>query len=311
MADPGGRDSRPSPKPDTPEVLARILGWHELPPAAQLENVVLELKKWQRDHADLATQGYHDRLQRACSRLAKAKKTSDPEAGFVFSWIALNALYGVRPEVFKTDWWKNEDRLRPSLDEQQDDDQVPRELDWFLWRICGLDVDRVLRSVIEENWDDADAIVGTRYLMSSFWSWKWQTENELERWAASSERTVKAAIGPAIDREKMYRGLREIIVWRLRVLRNQLFHGCATDTHSKRRAAGESELEAGSRLLGELVWAFLKLMATEAGGRSYWPPIPFPRANSRQHQRFDQMWLPRTPNLTLPRSGVPVAHPGR
>ena len=130
--------------------------------------------------------------------------------------------------------------------------------------------------------------------MSSFWSWKWKTENEIERWAASSERTVKAAIGLAIDREKMYRGLREVIVWRLRILRNQLFHGCATDTHSKRRAAGESELEAASRLLSELVWAFLRLMATGAGVRTYWPPIPFPRAKSKQHQRFDHMWLPAT-----------------
>ena len=290
MGDPAGRDSRPSPKPDTPEGLARILGWHELPSAAQLESVVLELKKWQRDHA---TQGYYDRLRRACSWLAKAKKVSDPEAGFVFSWIALNALCAVRPEVFKTDWWKREDRSRPSLDEQQNDDQVPRELYWFLWRICGLDVDgRVLRSVIEENWDDADTIVRTRYLMSSFWLWKWQTEKDIERWATSSERTIKSAIGPATDHEKMYRGLRVVIVWRLRILRNQLFHGCATDTHSKRRAAGKSELDAGWRLLSELVWAFLRLMATEAGVRSYWPPIPYPRARSAQHQRFDDSWLP-------------------
>jgi hypothetical protein len=153
--------------------------------------VVVELKKWQKDHVDRTAQGYYDRLQRACSWLAKAKMQSNPEARFVFSWIALNALYGIRPEVLKTDWWKNEERARPSPGEH-DDDQAPRELEWFLWRICDLDVDqRSLRSVIEDNWDDAKVILGTRYLVPNFWSWKWQTDADIDKWKASSERTVK------------------------------------------------------------------------------------------------------------------------
>lgn len=302
MADPVGRDSRVLPKSDAPEVLAKILGQHELPSAAQLEDVVRKLKEWQRDHSNKANQGYYDRLQRSCSWLAKAKKVHDPEAGFIFSWIALNSLCGVRQEVLKTDWWKSENRSRPSLDEHQGDDEVPRELDWFLWRICGLDVDqRALRSVIERNWGDVEAILGTRYLMSGFWSWKWHGEDEIKRLTASGAMKVKVAIGPVIDRENMYHGIREIIVWRLRILRNQLFHGCATDTYSKRRAAGASELEAGSRLLSELVWVFLKLMATEVGMRSYWPPMPYPRVRSAQHRPFDNSWLPtmsqKKPNL--------------
>ena len=136
--------------------------------------------------------------------------------------------------------------------------------------------------------------------MSAFWSWKWQGETVLERWEKSGARTLREAIDHTGDRERMYRGLREIVVWRLRVLRNQIFHGCATDTHSKRSAAGESELEAGSRLLGELVWSFLKLMVTGAGRRSYWPLIPFPRAGSAQHQRFDASWLPPVGDGTMP-----------
>src|SRR2546425_917748 len=218
------QDSRRSPQAAAPEVLARTLDRHEMPTAAQLDHVVVELKKWQKDHADRDAQGYYDRLQRACSWLTKAKRASDPEAGFVFSWIALNALYGVRPEILRTDWWKSEEGSRPPLDEQQYDDQAPRELEWFLWRICDLDVDRrVLRSVIEDHWDDTKTILRTRYLMSRYWAWKWRTEDEFERRGDSGERTVKDAIGLVFSREKMYRALCEITVWRLRTLRNQLF----------------------------------------------------------------------------------------
>jgi hypothetical protein len=283
-----------------PDAVVQTLVRYDISTAQQLNQVVVELKMWQKEYGDRNTQGYYDRLQRACSWLAKAKGASDPESRFVFSWIALNALYGVRPEVTKTDWWSNEQRSLPGSEGQQHDDQVPGELDWTLWRICGLDVGcRTLRNLIEDNWDDVKTLIGTRYLMASFWSWKWRDEAELEKWKDSGRRKVKDAIDHTVDRGKMYRGLREIIVWRLRTLRNQIFHGCATDTHSKRRAAGESELEAGSRLLGELVWSFLRLMATETGQKAYWPPSPYPRTGSPQHQRFDRSWLPAASARTM------------
>ena len=208
--------------------------------------------------------------------VGEAKRVPDSESRFAFSWIALNALCGMRSGGFETEWWKNEQRSLPRSAAQQHDDQAPGELEWILWRMCSLDIGcRALRGVIEASWGDVQAVVGTRYLMSAFWSWKWQDETVLERWEKSGARTLREAIDHTGDREKMYRGLREIVVWRLRVLRNQIFHGCATDTHSKRRAAGESELEAGSRLLGELVWSFLKLMVTGPVVGATGPPSRF------------------------------------
>ena len=284
---------RPSSQPGLPKAVACMLELRETPSWEQLDDVVREIKKWQKDHADWKTQGYYDRLQRACSWLAKTRTASDPEARFVFSWIALNALCGVRREVFETSWWKTEERLLPSVRERKRNDDVPRELEWFLWRICGLDVDQqILRGAIEDHWNDAKLILRTRYLMSNYWRWKWRTEDDFEKWADKGERAVKDAIGLAPTREKMYRALREVTVWRLRTLRNQLFHGSATDTHSKRRDSGKSELEAGERLMGALVWAFLKLMAAPSGRAMYWPPIMYPRARSVQHEAFNHNWLP-------------------
>src|SRR5437899_3666126 len=143
-------DSQLSVQVAVPDAVAQTLDRHDMPTAQQLDHLVVELKKWQKERGDRKAQGYYDRLQRACSWLAKAKRASDPESRLVFSWIALNALYGIRPEVIKTDWWNSEKRSLPGLEDQQYDHQVSGELDWILWRICGLDVGcRTLRSLIE------------------------------------------------------------------------------------------------------------------------------------------------------------------
>lgn len=284
------------------KLLVEVFSRQKKPDRAQLERVVLEIKKLQQQNNDARIQGYYDRLQRASSWFAKAKGTvTDPEARFIFLWIALNSLCGVRSEVIDTEWWESEKRSRSSISERQDDERHAGELEWFLWRVCGLDVgERILKKVIEDHLGEVTKLLGVRYLMSSYWKWKGQTEEEIDEWKDSGRRKVKDAISSLSDRVKMYRALREIIAWRLRTLRNQLLHGCATDTHSKRRATGESELEAGSRLLEELIWVFLVLMASESGRARYWPPCPYPRAGSAQHQSFDDSWLPKLGGRNAP-----------
>lgn len=278
-----------------PKLLSEVFARYKKPSPKELGQVVHEIKRLQQHQGNTGSQGYYDRLQRASSWLAKAKQTvGDPEAKFIFLWIALNALCGVRHDVLKTVWWRNEERSRRIPNKQQGDDEVLRELEWFLWRVCNLDgAERILRSVIEDHWPDVETVLRARYIMSYYWHGCWQTNEDIDKQKKSSIRIVKDAISLVSNSEKMYWALGEIIIWRLRTLRNQLFHGCATDTHSKRRAAGESELEAGSRLLEELIWAFLVLMAGESGHARYWPPCPYPRAGSAQHQPFDASWLPK------------------
>jgi len=218
---------------------------------------------------------------------------TDLEGRFICSWIALNSLCGVRHDVLRTPWWTKEERARPSLNKRQVDDNAPRELEWFLWKVCGLDADeRILRSVIEDHWPDIEAVLTSRYIMSYYWKRSWKTEEDIEKWKNSRMKIVKDAIGLKSDKEKVYEALCEIVIWRLRTLRNQLVHGCATDMYSKRRAAGESELEAGSRSLEVLVWSFMVLMVGESEHTRYWPPIPYPRHGSPQHKRFHDSWMP-------------------
>ena len=276
-----------------PKLLSDMFSRHKDPTPEDLEGAVKQIKVLQQ--VDLERQGYYDRLQRASSWLAKAKRTNgDSEGKFIFLWIALNALCGVREDVFNSAWWKRNDNLPPSLSKRDSEERNPGELEWFLWRVCGLDLGQgILKRVIEAYQDDIKMILRTEYLMPNYWSWKWRIKENIDEWKKLSRAAIERAISTSGNREATYRALGEILVWRLRTLRNQLFHGCATDTHSKRRATGESELEAGSRLLEELIWAFLVLMAGESGRIRYWPPSPYPRAGSPQHERFKDSWLPK------------------
>lgn len=277
------------------DLIADIFTRYGKPSPAQLEHVTVEIKKQQKIHPDIKSQGYYDRLQRASSWLAKAKRmVADSEAKFIFSWIALNALCGVRPDVRETDWWENEKRFIPRLNKRQIDDKNSRELEWFLWRVSCLDVGGgMLRGVIEDHWRDVETVLICHYVMSFYWNGSYPTEKDLDKCKNVGMKIVKTAIGLSSDREKIYLALREIVIERLRTLRNQLIHGSATDTHSKRRAAGESELEAGSRLLEEFVWAFLVLMTGPSGKTMYWPPSPYPRVGSPQHGPLRISWLPK------------------
>lgn len=271
------------------EVFARS----KKPTPNELDEAVREIKRLRQ--VSLERQGYYDRLQRASSWLAKAKRTSsDSEGKFIFLWIALNALCGVRENVFNSPWWTREKQSRPLLNKRDNEEKNPGEMEWFLWRICGLDLGQgLLKNVIKAYQDDINVILRTEYLMPNYWSWKWRIKEDIDGWRKLSRAVIQGAISPGGNREATYRALVEILVWRLRTLRNQLFHGCATDIHSKRREVGESELDAGSRLLEELIWVFLVVMAGETGRARYWPPCSYPRASSPQHKPFEVSWLPK------------------
>lgn len=275
-----------------PKALSDMLASRKSLTPEGLEGIVKQIKSLQPVSIDM--QGYYDRLQRGASWIAKAKRTDgDSEGKFIFLWIALNALYGVREDVVKSSWWTRGENFPPFLSKSDNEEKGPRELEWFLWRISGLDLGLgILTRSFEAHENDIEIILRTKYLMPHYWSWKLRTSEEIDDRIRASRKAIKLAVSPSGNREATYRALGEILVWRLRTLRNQLFHGCATDTHSRRRILGDSEIEAGSRLLEEFNLAFIKLMASEPGRNRFWPPCRYPRAGSSQHQPLDASWLP-------------------
>lgn len=63
---------------------------------------------------------------------------------------------------------------------KQGDDRDSRELEWFLWRACGLDLGQgILKRLIGTHLSDIKIIIQVKYLMPNYWSWEYK-ENEVE-----------------------------------------------------------------------------------------------------------------------------------
>jgi hypothetical protein len=206
------------------------------------------------------SQGYHDRLQRACSWLARAQAISgssdaqhDLEGQFIFYWVALNALYA-RTKV-----------------ERQADGQ---ESKWLVDLLCEIDQRGKLRSVVVSVKESADRLLRDKYLSKLYWVEG--STPRLREVLSKEERDAKEA-WEAGRTQKYF----EILFRRLHVLRNQIFHGCSTD----RRSLNRGSLRPAVTILKVLVPAFVKVME-EFGEAIRWPRIEYPRDGSPQNPDY-------------------------
>jgi hypothetical protein len=70
------------------------------------------------------------------------------------------------------------------------------------------------------------------------------------------------------------------LLWgRVRLLRNQIFHGCS----SNRGSLNKDALEPALRVLSELIPVFVEVMEARVDKQDDWPRVPFPRRGSPQH----------------------------
>ncbi len=201
-------------------------------------------------------QGYYDRLHRAESWLERAQTIDDWEdqsGPFIFYWIALNALYG------------RDKRSRLS----EDDD-----LAWFLDRICHLDqAERGILAALKAFKLKADRLLADQFLVEGYW----HEGNSSKVKRGIQEEQLKAQ--QAWDKGKSDQYL-TILFRRLRVLRNQIFHGCSTD----RRSLNKTSLQPAVELLEALVPQFVATLRKH-GKDTDWPPVPYPRKGSPLHPR--------------------------
>jgi hypothetical protein len=66
---------------------------------------------------------------------------------------------------------------------------------------------------------------------------------------------------------------------RIRVLRNQIFHGCSTQRDSLNR----DTLEPAVRVLETLIPTFVRILWERSDKQHEFPKVPFPRRGSPQH----------------------------
>ena len=210
-------------------------------------------------------QGYRDRLDRAESWIKRAKNLQeqnrkeqewedyDYHGPFIFYWIAFNALYGRHDERRRTE---------------------SKDIEQFLKRICKLDQkDGSLSGILRDLKSKTDRLIKDQFLSRIYWK-----EGRSAHFKQSQEEDFEKA-KTAYDGGKFDEYL-TILFERLRVLRNQIFHGCSTD----RKSLNKNSLRPALEILEELVPQFWKIFKAH-GQKSDWGKVSYPRKDSPQHPK--------------------------
>ena len=190
-------------------------------------------------------QSLADRLRRSLSwarRAAAAERYS--QLRFVFLWIALNSLYGRRHYA---------DRTLRDRDDFRD----------FVERIERIDAEPgKLKAVAKRIEIDALEIVANPFLHNEYWR---------------GERRDFRAAQTGVGTEEPAR-LLNCLFPRLLLLRNQIFHGSASEGTGRQEWA----LKPALRVLEALLSVFIRLMLRR-GTLSEWSPVPYPGWGTPQH----------------------------
>ena len=179
--------------------------------------------------ADAAT-----RLHRAISWLGRAEQeASDPDACFIFQWIALNAAYA---REFSHDQ-SERDRFRQ-----------------FVATLVGLDAQRSLHQALFNKFSGPiRLLIDNRFVFEPFWT-ALREHDPSNRWEASFAGSRKAAMAAVLGQDTST--VLSIVFDRLYVLRNQLVHGGATWNSQVNR----QQLRDGVAILGALLPLILAVM---------------------------------------------------
>jgi len=177
------------------------------------------------------------RVHRALSWLERAEKeTADPDAQFIFLWIAFNAAYA------------NEIPADLAVAPEQSQFQQ------FLRRLVEVDRDNLLYKLIWEQFPGPiRVLIDNPYVFKPFWRFQ-NAEISQAEWESAFGRAHSAALR-ALSNGDSYTVL-SIVFQRLYVLRNQIMHGGSTWNSSVNRA----QVTDGANIMGHLVPMIILLL---------------------------------------------------
>lgn len=207
-----------------------------------------ELKtRLKREHERLADPT-RVRLHRAISWLRRSEQEGDdPDARFIFLWIAFNAAYA---RLFGF--------------EQPEREQLRQ----FIVALVAADEARVLHKVVFDDFTGPiRTLIQNRFVYEPYW--KALREHDASgRWEGQFAAENKAALRWVV--EGRTEAVLAIVFDRLYVLRNQLIHGGAT----WRGGVNREQVRDGARILTALVPTIIRLMLERPD--SDWGQIAYP-----------------------------------
>ncbi|MBK7211107.1 MAG: hypothetical protein IPH99_12290 [Xanthomonadales bacterium] len=174
------------------------------------------------------------RIHRAISWLARAQQEEgDPDARFVFLWIAFNAAYA-RAFGFE--------------------DSSREQVRAFFAQLVAVDADKRLASLMLTQFSGpVRTLVANKYVFEPFWR-ALRDHDSSGHWEEQFQASGKAATRAVLDgRVDVVLG---IVFDRLYVLRNQLVHGGATWNSRANRA----QVKDGANIMSAVVPVFVELM---------------------------------------------------
>lgn len=192
------------------------------------------LKQRHRDIRHTQSTDTATRLHRAISWLTRAEQEKDdPDACFIFLWVALNAAYA---REFGRDETER-GRFRR-----------------FVETLVGLDACQCLHAALFERFSGPiRTLIDNRYVFDPFWT-ALREHDSSDRWKTAFANSRKAALAAVLARDTAT--VLTIVFDRLYVLRNQLVHGGATWNSRLNR----QQVRDGVAILGTLVPLVLSVM---------------------------------------------------
>lgn len=199
-----------------------------------MEATVQSLKERQRALALPDAHPLRVRLHRALSWMQRAlREHDDPDARFVFLWIALNAAYA---QEFGF--------------EQRERDQ----LSGFFGRLVAADASRRLHALLFRDFSGPiRTLIDNRFVFEPFWR-ALREHDGSERWIEGFEAGKRKAMRALMDGDTAT--VLAIVCDRLYVLRNQLVHGGATWNS----AVNRQQVRDGAAIMCRLVPIVIELM---------------------------------------------------
>ena len=205
--------------------------------------------KWERNLKTFPDE-FNLRMRRSLSWLGRAEcemNRDDPDAAFIFYWIAFNAAYVEGTRESSTE--------RYIFGEYFD-------------KIIELDIRKDIYNLIWEEFSGPiRVLLNNRFVFQPFWH-HYNGIPEYEDWESRFERS-RSFVRRALAEEDT-KAILSTLFDRLYVLRNQLLHGGATWKGSLNR----DQVRDGTRIIASLVPHFIDLMMDDPDndwGRPYYP----------------------------------------
>jgi len=189
------------------------------------------------------------RVHRAISWVKRAEQEhNDPDACFVFQWIAFNAIYA------------SEDIAASER----------RAFSDFFCQLINCDTDKKIYKALWDKFSGpVRVLMDNQFLFAPFWRYH-NGEEDAADWAAKFAK-AKSACHLALMQGDTATALM-MVFDRLYVLRNQIMHGGATWDSSVNR----DQLRDGNNILGFLIPYFIELMMINPDldwGKAHYPVV--------------------------------------